>query len=419
MRVVILSDRVPPSHAGGAEVAAWRIASLLADLGHELHVVTATTGSAEEELRAGIRIHKVHSAYPERFEAWLSPWNPQVVAPLGRLLKRLAPDVVHVHNVHRDLSYASLGLASRLGIPTVFTSHDLMPIAYGKVEGRLFDSGSQGLGSGVRCLPPGFERRRMRFRYNPWRRALVRRALRRHARVRTCVSEAQRRVLEAHDLGPFEVLYHGVDLRRSHADTASVEKLELELDLRGRRVVLFAGRIGVAKGARQLGAALRSVATRVPEVCLLLLSRRPEDAQLVGSDLFAAGHIRFGGWREGESLAAAYARADVVAVPSLIFEPAPLTALEAMAAGRPVLGTRFGGLPEYVLDGETGLVVDPNDVIALADALERLLVDEVLRARLGRAGRKRAEDCFSAERHVSRTLEVYAQAIAAGRSLPV
>lgn len=96
------------------------------------------------------------------------------------------------------------------------------------------------------------------------------------------------------------------------------------------------------------------------------------------------------GWVAHDQMPDLYARAAVCAVPSVWEEPFGLVAVEAMAAGRPVVANRTGGLTRIVADGETGLLAPPGDAAALVDALARLLDDPALRARLGAAGRARA-----------------------------
>jgi glycosyltransferase involved in cell wall biosynthesis len=89
--------------------------------------------------------------------------------------------------------------------------------------------------------------------------------------------------------------------------------------------------------------------------------------------------------------------ADVVVVPSIWGDAYPLTVLEAMAAGRALVTTDVGGIPEQVGGTEAALVLPPGDAAALADALERLIMDSGLRARMGQAGRQRAEAAFREE----------------------
>ena len=101
-------------------------------------------------------------------------------------------------------------------------------------------------------------------------------------------------------------------------------------------------------------------------------------------------------------------------------EGAPLSVLEAMAAGLPVVASAVGGVPEIVADGATGLLVPPGDAAALATALEQVLADSALRRRLGAAGRERVRTRFDLAELRRAHLELYARELArAGRPLPM
>jgi alpha-maltose-1-phosphate synthase len=109
-----------------------------------------------------------------------------------------------------------------------------------------------------------------------------------------------------------------------------------------------------------------------------------------------------------------YSHAACFACPS-VYEPFGLINLEAMACGTPVVASAVGGIPEVVVDGETGLLVPPGDPGILAAALGRLLADPARGARLGTAGRRRVEERFSWERIAERTIAVYEDARGAHR----
>jgi glycosyltransferase involved in cell wall biosynthesis len=109
----------------------------------------------------------------------------------------------------------------------------------------------------------------------------------------------------------------------------------------------------------------------------------------------------------------AYAALDIVCVPSTEPEPFGLVAVEAMASGKPVVASRFGGLTEIVVDGITGLTFNPRDAHALATALETLLHDDALRARLGRAGKERFDAEFSISPMIEHFASTYTEMMAA------
>jgi glycosyltransferase involved in cell wall biosynthesis len=110
--------------------------------------------------------------------------------------------------------------------------------------------------------------------------------------------------------------------------------------------------------------------------------------------------------------------ADVFVLPSL-HEGMPLAAMEAMEAGLPVVATRVIGSAEVVIDGVTGLVTPAGDATALGGALAELLADPALRARLGRAGRRRYVDHFTRQRMAEQTRAVYATVLESVGAVPV
>ncbi len=98
---------------------------------------------------------------------------------------------------------------------------------------------------------------------------------------------------------------------------------------------------------------------------------------------------------------------DIGLVPSSYPEPFGIVNIEVMACGLPVVATKVGGIPEIVVDGETGLLIEPNNPQELAMAIEKLLDSPDLRQEMGKAGRKRVEEKFSWEKHIEQLIEIY------------
>jgi glycosyltransferase involved in cell wall biosynthesis len=119
------------------------------------------------------------------------------------------------------------------------------------------------------------------------------------------------------------------------------------------------------------------------------------------------GHVIFAGELEGSLRNAVLHLSRVVVLPSLS-EGLPVTILEAMALAKPIVTTNVGGNREAVVDGVNGLLVPPRDPEALASAVHRLVSDEALAARLGQAGRRRFEACFSLHQMLQQLETVYA-----------
>ncbi|MCU0513234.1 MAG: glycosyltransferase family 4 protein [Anaerolineae bacterium] len=411
MRILLLNDRIPPENRGGAGEVVWRLARGLHAAGQHVEVVAATPGPAFSAIRDGIPTHHLHSHYPERWRAYLSLWNPQTAGPLRRLYERLRPDIVHAHNIHTDLGYHSLTLAHRAGIPALFTSHDVMPFAYFKMS-YCVDPARPDIPPAQYRLPPLYNLRHMRLRYNPLRNVWIRHVLAQHTRLRLAPSVALCQAHAANGLPPFLPLPNGLDPDDFQASPAAVAALRDRLHLQGRRVILFAGRLTADKGTVPLLRALAQVVPAVPSAALLVLSSHPI-AQQVQQPEFAPlreRHIIAGGWLAGPDLAAAFHLADVVVVPSIIFDTFPTVILEAMAAARPVLATPYGGAREAVADGHTGWIVNPFDTATFADRLTTLLLDDALRARLGAAGAARLRQQFTLRQQVAATLAWYEQA---------
>lgn len=173
-------------------------------------------------------------------------------------------------------------------------------------------------------------------------------------------------------------------------------------------VVVSVARFAANRGHEQLLAGFGELLRRMPEARLLLVGkgeRRDRLEQLVG-DLGLGHRVIFTGYRDRD-LPQVLAAADCFALMAAGSDESCRAALEAMAAGRPVVARAVGALPETVVDGETGLLVGDESPRAVATALAAILADPARARAMGEAGRRRAAAEFSPERSVAIVEQVY------------
>lgn len=413
MRILVLSDRIPPENAGGAEKVTWAVARGLKANGHDVHVIAATRGQPFEELREGIATYHLHVQYRERFQAFLALYNPQVRG-LRQLYQRIQPDVVSAFNIHSDLTYYSLWLAHRLGYRTTITLQDVMAFSYTKLT-HFIDPKVCGVKSPADYrLPPLHNLKTMRLRYNPLRNLIIRRVINQNVDVRTAGSEALRQALNANGLHDFHVVYGSVIPGDFDASQTIIDALRTRLGLDGKKVILFAGRLSADKGSAQILAALDRVIQQVPNAQLLTLTRASLESQGLTRPEYQhlLNHVTVGGWLQGEELAAAYHLADVAVVPSICLDVFPTINLEAMATATPVIATCYGGSPEAIIDGETGFIVNPFDTKQFAERITHLLSRPQIAQQMGAAGQQRLFTQFTLDNQVAGMEQAYQDAIA-------
>lgn len=206
------------------------------------------------------------------------------------------------------------------------------------------------------------------------------------------------------------VVYYGVSER--YRPLVPSERLQRQLNLIDRPVLLYVGSLKPRKNLPILLEAFKKILAQVPQTCLILIGRGPDEAALRSQvDCLGIGHaVRFAGFVTEQQKLEYYSVANLFVSPSLM-EGFGLAVGEAMACGLPIVTTRAGSLPEVVRDGETGLLVPPGDVDALCESILRVLRDEALTRQMGRAGQARVERLFRWDESARCTLALYQEAM--------
>ncbi len=219
------------------------------------------------------------------------------------------------------------------------------------------------------------------------------------------VSEAVRQVMVDSGVpgARVQTIHSGIDLKR--CDNAPEAE---PLFPPGVRVVGTVGHLAGNKGHRYLLEAAQYLVRDEPKLGVAIVGtgalRQTLEAEAEALGL--AEHVTFTGFRRDiPSLMKTF---EIFVFPSHL-EGLGTSILDAMAMGKPVVATRAGGIPETVEDGVTGLLVPPRDPVALAQAIRYLLQHPELQVQFGKAGRRRVEQGFTAERMARQTVQVYHQ----------
>lgn len=180
--------------------------------------------------------------------------------------------------------------------------------------------------------------------------------------------------------------------------TAELDTIRHRYVLEGKRVILAVGRLIERKGHRTLIEAMPQILAKVPDAHLAIVGQGPtmSACSRLAQQSGIREHVTFTGPLDDAEVAGLYAVCDVFALPTGTgpngqVEGFGLVFAEAHACGKPVVAGRSGGVVDAVLEGETGLLVEPGDVMAVADAIVSVLTDPILARRLGEAGKQRVE----------------------------
>ena len=176
---------------------------------------------------------------------------------------------------------------------------------------------------------------------------------------------------------------------------------------RAPATLVFLGHLEAGKGCHDLLRAMRTIVAAAPQARLLLCGDgQREAARALAASLGLQASVELPGWVDAGERAALLDAATVFVLPSHA-EGLPMSLLEAMAHGVPVVATAVGGIPEAVRDGVEGVLVAPGDTGALADAVLGLLADPDARRRMGAAGRERVRSVFSSTRMIATLEDLY------------
>lgn len=409
MRILHICDWHRPF--GGAERLLFSMLKTLEAGGHENILVA---NDAPGQMRTGKR----PEYFVERLEADFAdvplaslggsaPWIDRLRTRLAEIIARHKPDVAHFHNMQNPFVLRAVAE----DLPSVRSIHD--PRLYCPTDWRLLPNGDVcPHAMGRRCVTEGCLPR------NPLgSSSLIKRLpyrllhFKEHRRLETLIAESRAVYDCLRQNGfPAEQIAILPNMTASYGDWDEVCRFNERHHRSEDRVVLFVGRASREKGIDQLIDAM----ALVPKPWKLVLVTGGDYLRQVKERIKARGienSVELPGVLDYETTRAQYARADVVAFPSVWIESFGLVGVEAMANGKPVVAFKTGGIPDWLDDGRTGLLAPLKDVSALARNIERLLGDPTLARAMGRSGHERAARLYNEKIYLDRLIGIYGAAI--------
>jgi glycosyltransferase involved in cell wall biosynthesis len=373
---------------GGAEVVLLMLRERLRQLGHDVRLFASSVGDINLPNHADYTCRGTVSS----FRTLLQSFNPWAAIALKRVLAEFRPDVVHVKMFLTQLSPSILPLLA--DIPSLYHVVWYRPIC---------PLGSKLLPDNTLCYsPPGLVCHRtgclpwrdwvpLMFQLRLWRK------WRDAFNVIVANSVSTQRRLLAEGITAAEVISNPVSITEPRSTLPAIP------------TIAFAGRLVREKGIEILLRAFALVQAQRPEAKLVICGDGPESGKISAliNQLRLTSNVSMAGFVSPARIQEIFRASWVVAVPSIWEEPFGQVTIEAMMSGVAVVASDAGGPAEVVLDGETGFLVPPGDIPALAKALLRILTDGSLAERLGHSGRERAIMEYSEEKVADQFLDIY------------
>lgn len=401
-------------YRGGDATSMFSLTRLLEERGHEVihfamehpeNLPCPTSGyfSPEIDFPALLEDFSLSSAWKVSRG---SIYNREARSRIARLADDVKPDIAHFHNIHGHLTTSIIEPLRMRGIPVAWTVHDYRLVC----PNTTFLSGGEIC---ERCLPARYWNVVLhRCKKGSAAASLVAmlsavwdRASNVPARVGRFIAPSEflrGKLIEGGiPRGKIERIPNFVDVESYRADAEEGD------------YYLYFGRLSPEKG---IGTLIEAAAT----ACggrLRIAGEGPMLEELKAKAFGECpGRVEFLGFVGGDDLRSLVERARFVVVPSQWYENLPYSVMESMAAGRPVVASAIGGIPEMVDDGVTGRLFPAGDAAALAGAIEELLADPGLRRSMGRAAREKAERLYAPGAHYDATMKIYNELL--GRKSP-
>ncbi len=390
---------------GGSETYFFGLMKLLEKNGHEVISFSTKSPKNLESPYEEFFVEEIDFEKGEGFVKNLkkfghSLYSTEVARKLEKLILKTKPDIAHLHNISHHISPSIFSVLKKYKIPVIQTLHDYQLIC---PNFKLFTEGAVC----ERCK---------KYRY--WNAVL-------HRCIHDSRLESFAEMIEMYFDRACKFYEKGVQcfvtpsdflknkLRGWRVKSSCVQNIPLFLEVseflphyEPGDYVLYFGRLVEEKGLDVLLKALAGT-----EIKLKIVGDGPEKNKLQAESGKLKIDVEFVEHKTGEELYNLIRNAKFVVLPSVWYENYPVSLLEAGAFGKAVVGTRLGGIPEIISDGENGFLAEPGDANDLREKIQRLYGDKDLCEQMGRRAREMVVERNSPEDHYKKIMDLYKQLI--------
>lgn len=361
MKIVIIQDFVAPYFSGGSAIYVSDIASGLAEQGHEVSILSVKNPNIKNQVTVlpnniKVKVYPVDTklinipVYSHRVRAWAKPWsvamyfyNPFVYRQIVRILDKIRPDVIHIN----DSLYLSLSVftaAYHQRSPTLFTCHFTHLIAPQGLTN--FGTNMTPRLNGLNNLVPK-----------------ITRLIVKSPAVVLYLSNFGKYLHQQFGFFPYskKVVFPSYSRFSQNKNTGTPDNSVF--------TILYVGRVDNEKGLRSLTKAMPDIKGKF----LINICGSGKDESDLRNQYANDQRIVFNGQVDNETLSCAYLESDIVLLPSTIYEMFPLSAVEALSFGKPVIASNIGGVPDIIHHGQNGLLFISGNSRDIADKINSVI----------------------------------------------
>jgi len=388
MRIAFITFEYPPFIIGGAGICATNITREIAKLGNQVIVFTPKINNLEEKCNINnleIRRIKVNKRLPFRaLQFWLCLPKAIKEAETGDRF-----DIIHFNGISYWFLKKRISKA-----PHVLTVHHLVKDAI-RVNNPSLISRIRDIGGENGFFVPYVEKRCIKYA----------------DKFIADSNFTKRRIIETYKVpsDKIEVVYNGIDLNGYTFTKEELKETKKQFNLTEKPIILFVGRVDdPRKGLDLLLKASKKVLKKFDAKLLVVGKEDQSKARRLTNSLGISKNVVFTGFLDEVTLKKCYVLCDIYVCPSRL-EGFGLTILEAMAAGKPIVATNVGAIPEIITNGENGILVAVNDLDEMSNAICTFLQDKMLVENIGKRTANYVKERFSWKKSAKEIERLYMQ----------